>query len=93
VVALPGSVGTGWERELIGGAHASVRVERGHRGWKARTKEENIFCGIRQRHARADEGNDGLRKRRARAGKLSQLGWIPRGNSMEKYIFLNFKDF
>jgi hypothetical protein len=50
-------------------------------------KEENIFCGIRQRHSwakRADEGNGGLRKRWAGVVKLSR---IPRGNSKEIYIF------
>jgi hypothetical protein len=37
--------------------------ERRLRGWKARIKEENVFCEIRQRHTRAeraDEGNDGM---------------------------------
>jgi hypothetical protein len=66
---------------------------RRHR-WKARIKEENVFCGIRQRCKQAkqadegngldDKGNGGLWKRRVNTVKLGQLGRIPRGNSKEK---------
>jgi hypothetical protein len=55
---------------------------RRHR-WKARIKEENVFCGIRQRLARAkraDEGNGGMRKRRASRVKEEEGGqWGPGG--------------
>jgi hypothetical protein len=53
------------ERANRWGPCVGERRERRHRGWKARIIEENIFCGIRQRRTRADEGNDGLRMRRA----------------------------
>jgi hypothetical protein len=64
--------------------------ERRRRGWKARIKEENIFCGIRQRRMRAkraDEGNDGLWKRWAGAVKLSHWAGPQEGIQRKKYIF------
>jgi hypothetical protein len=48
--------------------------ERRRRGWKARIKEENVFCVIRQWHVRADEGNDGLQKRWAGTVKEEEEG-------------------
>jgi hypothetical protein len=51
------------ERTDRQGPCVSEGRERRHRGRKARIKEENTFCEIRQRRVqaeRADEGNDGL---------------------------------
>jgi hypothetical protein len=93
-VAEVGRRGVG-ERANRRGPCVSEERERRHRGWKARINEENVFCVIRQRRARAkraDKGNDSLRKMWAGVVKLGWLGQIPRGNSKEN-IFLNFKDF
>jgi hypothetical protein len=87
---------TGVSQRMVGeradrwGPCVSEGRERRRRGWKARIKEENVFCSIRQSRVWAkwdDKGNGGLWKRRASAVKLSRLGRIPRGNSKEKYIF------
>jgi hypothetical protein len=69
----------GWERELTGGGPCvNEGTERRRQGWKVRIKEENVFCGICQRRARAqraDEGNSGMWKRRASVVKEEEEGW------------------
>jgi hypothetical protein len=85
--AQPGSAGAGWEK--------TSRM-------KARIKEENVFCGIRQRLARAkraDEWNGGMWKRRAstvkeeeggqwgRVGQKGRMGRRAAGSEAEKNHF------
>jgi hypothetical protein len=51
--------------------------QQGEREKTSRMEEENVFCGIRQRRARAkraDEGNGGLWKRQAGAVKEEEGG-------------------
>jgi hypothetical protein len=76
------------ERTDRRGPCVSEGRERRHRGRKARIKEENLFCEIRQRRARGEwavEGNDGLRMC---AGAAASAGWADFYRKISKVFFI-----
>jgi hypothetical protein len=96
MAARPGSADAGWERELTGGAHGSVRGERedvedGRRESKKKTYSVEYAkgtCGPSgPTKGTAACGRGGLR------GEAEPAGLDPKREFKGKSIFLNFKDF